>query len=770
MPAYALNLWVNGPPTDQPGTVHGTVKKFKCASIAVEMPPEARTISAIPASESNPYWNINGKPIKMWTAHFDPQYVADYVLIQGCEPILDVGLESEVVAEGVEYNLLPKVGTTYTPVALASRPEDWYVCGDTKYYIKEDHVDGSGRIWNSWKPVGWTNQNNQYAPATFDSSTTYYLTNHPMAVDVYFNSAAHFGITSYATVVAFADAVDSFRYFGPKNYNQRASYPNLSGAMPGLWAAYWDYGGGFPGMYIRNSGISGTPIQRIIDGIYDYRYKYYAFTYNYTDTDVEEGETPEEKTYVGFLFTVENGLGVVVQANAMFMSQEVVGSVIKTPDGGVISGMEGGDGEWDDSSDSWGDGDGDTTDGIAGRENGVLTGISDGYQKYVWHYATGLTAPAFTEFMGRMFYPDTWDAWVNKSFNPLQAVITCHLLPTELAPAASGIEKKIEAAGMIMSSSNAPTFTDMLTTYHVGDIDLGPYTGSFADLENTEIFIHLPYIGEYRLDTKFLTSFNRDNPAKLSVDYFCDVWTGDCCAWIWVQDGSGSFREDGQNASNYKYEFKGNCAKPVRLAQVIPRSYFIKEAALTLATDSGIDEVTSRTSAARHAASDLIADAEMRGVDAFNFNRSKDKAGSMVNSYTNAVQRERQQRERELNRQDVADRMLASNLKSFNKSVMNASAQITTSNNSGGAANLPVWNECYLTIVRPVWSNPTGYGDLFGYPSDIGGTITMSSEGAPFEGFLSVRAVRLDGIEAEDAEKSEIEALMKSGIYCPKSE
>ena len=741
MPAYALNLWVNGPPTDQPGTVHGTVKKFRCASIAVEMPEEARTIAPIPADENNP----------------DNQHMWPYGINGAGE---DTGARILYFANALLVGALAEDGIR-TPGQDFLKPSYAFMQDDdTKYYIKEDHVDNSGRIWNSWKPVGWTNTNSQYAPATFDSSTTYYLTNYPMAVDVYFNSAAHFGITSSATVAAFTSSIDSYRYFGPKNYN----WPG-TGISP-TTAKRWN------STAVGNVKFSifrgATPVQDVIDGRYDYRYKYYAFTYNYTDTDVEEGEVAEEKTYVGFLFTVENGLGVVVEANALFMSQEVVGSIIRTPDGGVISGMEGGDGEWDDSSDSWGDGDGDTTDGIAGRENGVLTGISDGYQKYVWHYATGLTAPAFTEFMGRMFTPDTWDSWVNKSFNPLQAVITCHLLPTELAPAASGIEKKIEAAGMVMSSSNAPTFTDMLTTYHVGDIDLGPYTGSFADLENTEIFIHLPYIGEYRLDTKFLTSFNRDNPARLSVDYFCDVWTGDCCAWIWVQDGSGSFREDGQNASNYKYEFKGNCAKPVRLAQVIPRSYFIKEAAMNLAVDSAIDISNAKSAAARHAASDTLYDTQMKSVNAFNFMRSKDKETQLAIDYTNNVNRGFQRKERELNRQDTLDRSLTENLKSFNKSVMNASAQITTSNNSGGSANLPVWNECYLTIVRPVWSNPAGYGDLFGYPSDIGGTINMSSEGAPFEGFLSVRAVKLDGIEAEDAEKSEIETLMRGGIYCPK--
>jgi hypothetical protein len=96
----------------------------------------------------------------------------------------------------------------------------------------------------------------------------------------------------------------------------------------------------------------------------------------------------------------------------------------------------------------------------------------------------------------------------------------------------------------------------------------------------------------------------------------------------------------------------------------------------------------------------------------------------------------------------------------------------TLNNSSNGQLSTPVNTMCYLEIIRPVWSNPTGYGDQFGYPSDIGGTINMSatsnfSDNRPFTGFLSVRSVKLDGISATLQEKSEIQQLMISGIILP---
>jgi len=91
---------------------------------------------------------------------------------------------------------------------------------------------------------------------------------------------------------------------------------------------------------------------------------------------------------------------------------------------------------------------------------------------------------------------------------------------------------------------------------------------------------------------------------------------------------------------------------------------------------------------------------------------------------------------------------------------------VLNSNGAGGTVTTLTDTSCYLIIERPQWNNPQHYGRLFGYPSDVGGTINMSSDfSGPFEGFLSVRQIELENITATIAERDEITQLLKAGVY-----
>jgi hypothetical protein len=296
MSKVRVNVYLNGPTSDAPGNVHGTLKKFVCADLATEMPPEALTFREISYTEGYPRWSINGKDISMFSIAIDPQYVGDYVLTAGCEPIVDVGIESQQIVENQEYNIVPKQDVAFTIAAQGTRPDDWYVRGDTKYYIKETKTY-NGITYNYWNPVGFTNPNNQYAPATFDPNETYYTTDKPMAMDVYFASNAHFGMaTSLGLEQNYGNYIETRRLFGPSGYNWRPSYPYLSGAMPGLWKSDWE-GGQIPGAYTWDYTITTASV---IANTYDYRWKVYMFAHQMNN-----------ETYIGFLYTIENGLGIV---------------------------------------------------------------------------------------------------------------------------------------------------------------------------------------------------------------------------------------------------------------------------------------------------------------------------------------------------------------------------------------------------------------------------------------------------------------------------
>lgn len=94
-------------------------------------------------------------------------------------------------------------------------------------------------------------------------------------------------------------------------------------------------------------------------------------------------------------------------------------------------------------------------------------------------------------------------------------------------------------------------------------------------------------------------------------------------------------------------------------------------------------------------------------------------------------------------------------------SAANSGTATLGSNAQTGPVSAPIDTQCYLIIARSKWSNPENYAEQFGYPSDIGGTINSK----PFEGFLSCRTIVLNGLTATDAERSEIAALMASGVY-----
>ena len=91
---------------------------------------------------------------------------------------------------------------------------------------------------------------------------------------------------------------------------------------------------------------------------------------------------------------------------------------------------------------------------------------------------------------------------------------------------------------------------------------------------------------------------------------------------------------------------------------------------------------------------------------------------------------------------------------------MTASSAITQSNAAGGSVTSLVNDRCFLIITRPQWSAPANYRKLFGYPSDCSGTINEK-----FHGFLSIRSIRLESVPGTPEEKSEIEQLMRAGVY-----
>lgn len=761
MSKVRVSLWVNGPPTDQQGTVHGILKKFDCADLAVEMDPETITYREVTSDELNPLWQINSKEIRMFSMDIDPTQL-DYVLTAGCQPILDIGANATEVGTD-EYDLAYASGGTFRNAGLTSIPTDWYVCGHTKYYVKTVVPDSLNNVtWNCYKPVGWTETSSQYSPISFDSAhpEKYYVTDAPAAVDVYFNSAAHFGIGAYneAEVLGAYDSCSIRRFFGPNMYNWRPTYPTLSGASPGFWNAYWDLGNGYPGTRI----FGAADLSDVLDGSYATRYKYYAFAHQY---DPDDTGTPE--TYIGFLFTTENALGQITSASALIMSQDVASGVIRTPDGGEISGIEGGDGNWGAESDNDDNEDGDDSD----NENREwLTGRSyftPGYNCYLM-WGPNEEAP-FYEMLSNLWDPDVWEGFKNMYMNPIEGIVACYILPYRLMPPYSSPAESdyIYAAKAQLSETQAKKFNALCGGRLMGTFDVKEALGgSFADFANTSIYIHLPYVGTYQIDTAACME------GLISVYYQIDYYTADITAQITTVDRYGN--------QKIRYEWKGNCGVQIPLKQRVPISTniangLIKAAApvaasglagLAAGTIQGLNTMANIYGATQGSMVDFETGKFMNGPYAgyspgqvnniafeqgFNggFSTGSNVVGSLMGSKVGS---------------------LATGINAGNGLASISGQSITSSNAHGGSVTSTIDTEIYLIIERPEWSNPAGYLEMFGLPSDIGGTINMSSTGdvsrnQPFRGFLSVRQVKLDGIEATTEEKAEIESLLRSGVY-----
>lgn len=100
----------------------------------------------------------------------------------------------------------------------------------------------------------------------------------------------------------------------------------------------------------------------------------------------------------------------------------------------------------------------------------------------------------------------------------------------------------------------------------------------------------------------------------------------------------------------------------------------------------------------------------------------------------------------------------------FDAATTQRNTQVTGS--FSGNASLISDTVCWLEIVRPVWAEPEHFQQLDGLPSMLSGTIASFSDyGDAYSGYLRVVDLETDGIQAAQDELTEIETLLRSGIF-----
>lgn len=460
-------------------------------------------------------------------------------------------------------------------------------------------------------------------------------------------------------------------------------------------------------------------------------------SFNY-DIDVGGGEI-QTKEMIGVCVWTEAGDGSITNAIITGYEKELFAGTPEPPNDGPSSGPQGGRGIFSAPSDNRGDRSGATAAAIANSWNTLSGAFAAGYNNYVMGPSN--TAP-FNEMIAELWTETTWSDWVNSMINPMSSIITCHLIPNVFRPAITG-SNKIRAAKSTLSSTAAPTFSDLITSWHGGSIDVSQYTDAFPDFTDTSVYLHLPYVGTVQIDTAACMH------GWLAVDYLCDVSTGDCTALITVQDKFDN-RE-------IRYEFKGNCSKSVPL-------YFrerlgTKLGSSVLPTVLGLAGTAIGGVAAgaiiNSGVSDLVSDI---AVDATNKSFIDDEtAGSframIADNVSNSLPQIRASAQR--------SSMLGGGLGTIAQAAATTAASgagTVQSNASGGDVSSPIDTQIWVLITRPQWSAPELYSRERAYPSDISQTV------GDFSGLLMVSSCELNGIDCTDQELHEIDSWLKAGV------
>lgn len=406
--------------------------------------------------------------------------------------------------------------------------------------------------------------------------------------------------------------------------------------------------------------------------------------------------------------------------------------------------------DWEDPIDDtpWtpGGGDGEDSDNDEAR-----TQLPTGWENSLYNdfYNMYYLGPGFTyalyQAIERLVNPSFWDSLMtDKIFTPQQYVISCHTMPAKLVPPASSLMERIACGATTLTDEGviAPRFASSYKFYTVGEIDVNEALNDFNDYSLTNIYIHLPYIGFKQLDTEAVMG------GRLNVSYIADVISGDCVATVWVRDRNGN--------SKNRYEWKGNCARPMNLTTVAEpwsNAAGIIGGIASKAAPVIISGLTGGLSLAAGA------------ITYSSINRMANSTGLSQVSGWDTGRFIELARDRNMTLPGDSLRNVAIGLGSQKGigsigSMFNTSASATTSNNaSGGHVSVQTETKCYLLIVRPQESRPSSYKDLFGLPSDKAGKVK------DFSGFLSIRETKLDGIEATEDEKAQIIELLMSGIY-----
>lgn len=342
----------------------------------------------------------------------------------------------------------------------------------------------------------------------------------------------------------------------------------------------------------------------------------------------------------------------------------------------------------------------------------------NGYPSFNTFLMTYVDNTSVLQMLGALIDPDTWDAWDNKLYNPLSGVLGFGLVPSDFVSYPDpAIVKELWISGVDISQRMKdkytlvakPTFRILQTLQHKifdpVDLRTEPWFGGFADFApNTKMILHLPFIGEVDVNV------NECMYGYLGVEYNCDLTSGNVLAYIYTVDQNDN--------AQYIACAEGNCMYNIPLFQ-------------TSQDGSGFGKA--------------LVGYGMGAVGLATGNIPMVIGATATMGYA------------------------------LNQTVTSPHEK-TRSGNLGGNNCLMSPKEVWLEIIRPKWCENMFYQKLRGIPSEMSHYISDCGQntdasgnpiptGIAYDGYLKISEIELDGVNATDAEKEEIEALLKAGVY-----
>lgn len=285
-----------------------------------------------------------------------------------------------------------------------------------------------------------------------------------------------------------------------------------------------------------------------------------------------------------------------------------------------------------------------------------------------------------------------------------QGVLCCHIVPA-IAAYGSGIYNLKSISGYRLSLVGVPGLLcgQHIYSYTSPAVSVAPRLNSFLDYEPyTSIICHLPFFGDISVSPSALLG------NAIQAEYELDIYTGilSCNLFI-IAPESRYIISTQQSKISTELPIIGAAANQNAIGTIAQATGGLARARMQQARAQEIGTQAEQAAAAANTASSAAAGA-VTTVDALS------RAGNAVPVGGSSVE---------------------------------------------GIGNYLVSRAAYLIITRPQPSLPENFAQLYGAVSNISGTVSS------FAGYTEFSAVDLRGIDATDAEKSQILALLRGGVF-----